>query len=40
MFRLEKVPPIFGAFAFVTLLVMIPFIGLLLWIAFASFFRV
>ena len=40
MLHLEKLPPVLGAFAFVTLLVLIPFVGLLLWIAFASIFRI
>ena len=39
MFRLEKLPPVIGAFAFVTLLVIIPMLGLLLWVVFASFIK-
>jgi hypothetical protein len=39
MFRLEKLPPVIGAFAFVTLLVIIPVVGLLLYVLFASLLR-
>jgi hypothetical protein len=40
MFRLENVPPVVGAFAFVTLLVILPLVGLFFCIALAGIFRV
>lgn len=39
MFRLERLPPVIGAFAFVTLLVILPMVGLLLWVVVASFIK-
>jgi len=39
MFRIEKLPPVIGAFAFVTLLVIIPIVGLLLWVVVAGLIK-